>query len=80
MSQARLSTTGILGWLLWRAGLLLAGGAALYYAAWWWLSTLRLPAPVKFSLGAMLVGSVLVVASLIMERRRDALTEGHLGD
>lgn len=64
--------------LLWRGGLAFAGAAWLYYGVWQYLRMMAWPAPVKIGAALAVVGLLLV--SLILERRKDAQTEGSLSD
>ena len=67
-----------LGVMLWRGGLMLAAGYALYEGAWWLLRFLDIPDQLQVGTGLVIAGSVLVLASLLVERVVDARVEGDL--
>ena len=61
----------VAGYLLWRGGLLLAGAGSLYSVSRWVLAFWFLPAMVASGISLVLAGLVLVVVSLVLERRAD---------
>lgn len=66
------------GWVLWRGGLWFCGlyiGWEGTVRTWRFLIGLQLPDPVLIGIVLMLVGGVLIVASLIVERIQDARKE-----
>lgn len=65
----------IVGYLLWRGGLLLAGAGALYAASNWLLGLWLLPAAVTGGAALVITGLGLVMLSLVLERRADELEE-----
>lgn len=68
--MTRWQLTGV---LLWRGGLLFATLAAFYYGAWHLVETLRLPTQLTTGLALASTGLALVMVSLVLERRKDAL-------
>ncbi len=68
----------VAGWLLWRGGLWFSAAAAVYYAVWWWVREVRLPSALKLGVALAVLGVLLVMISLILERIHDARAEGDL--
>lgn len=80
-SSSSKSTT--FGWALWRGGLWFCGlyiGWEGTIRTWRFLLSLELPEPVLVGIVMMIAGSVLVIASLIMERIHDARLEAEMLD
>ncbi len=72
----RNTTTQIVGFLLWRAGLLLIVSYSLFRIARFALTYVDLPTQVEVGFGLALAGAALVLGSLIAERVEDARAEG----
>jgi len=82
-ASASSSKSTTVGWLLWRGGLWFCGvyiGWEGSVRIWRCLLGMELPDPVFVGIVMMLVGSVLVVASLILERIQDARLEAEMLD
>lgn len=61
----------VLGYLLWRGGLILAAGSALYLSYWWVLSAYPVPTTLKTGITLVAVGLSSVILSFVLERRGD---------
>ena len=61
----------VIGYLLWRGGLILAAGSALYLTYWWVLTAYDIPSTLKAGITFMAVGLSSVILSFILERRSD---------
>lgn len=77
MGQTGLSLAGL---ILWRGGLAFAAASGLYYGAWQYLKMMPWPLAIKIGAGLAAAGVGSIVVSLVLERRRDARTEGQLKD
>lgn len=67
----------VIGYLLWRGGLILAAGSALYLTYWWVLTAYDIPSTLKVGITLMAVGLSSVFLSFVLERRSDhQLEEG----
>ena len=67
--------THVVGLLLWRGGLLLAAGAALFQVCRLLLRFFSLPLVLEVGLGLVGTGLLLLLASVVLERVRDAREE-----
>lgn len=74
------SSLKLTGLVMWRGGLAFAAAAALYYGAWQYIKLLSWPMTLKVAAAAMAAGTGLLLFSMILERRRDAQSEGSLTD
>ena len=68
----------LIGFLLWRGGLLLVGATIVFETARFILRFVELPPQLEIGFGLGLAGAVLVVTSFVMERIQDYRTEGDL--
>lgn len=68
-------TIQLIGFILWRLGLLIIGAAALIEALRWILRLWIMPLQIEIGLGLLLSGAILVILSLVMERIRDIRAE-----
>ncbi len=75
-----MSRTQLIGFVLWRSGLLLVVGYSTLRIARLALRYVDLPAQVDLGLGLTLGGAVLVLGSLVAERVVDARAEEGLTD
>ena len=73
-----MNKTQMVGALLWRGGALLAGVAALFESVRWILRLVDVPTEMRIGLGLLIVGFVLVLGSLIVERIQDFRVESDL--
>ncbi len=75
-----MSRTQLLGFVLWRSGLLLVAGYSTLRIARFALQYMDLPAQINLGLGLTIGGAVLVMGSLVAERVVDARAEEGLAD
>ncbi|MCP3914087.1 MAG: hypothetical protein GY711_00850 [bacterium] len=68
----------LIGFVLWRAGLLILASYAVFRAVDLGLAYLDLPTQLDVGLGLALTGCGLVLISLLVERYRDHRSEGGL--
>jgi hypothetical protein len=68
-------TIQLIGFILWRGGLLIIGAAALIEALRWILRFWTMPLQIEIGLGLLLSGAILVILSLVMERIHDSRAE-----
>lgn len=61
----------VTGYLVWRAGLLIAAIGSLYWISDWLLAFWALPAMLRAGAALFVVGFVLLMASLVLERIQD---------
>ena len=81
MPDAPLPTSlKLVGLVMWRGGLAFAAAAGLYYGAWQYIKLLAWPGAVKVAAAAAAAGTGMLLLSMILERRRDAQSEGSLTD
>ncbi len=82
-SYSKRATSTTVGWILWRGGMYFCGAYIGYEGTvrtWRFLLGLDLPSQVFAGIIIILIGSVLVVASLILERIADSKLEKGLHD
>ncbi len=70
----------LVGFVLWRCGLMLVAGYSTLRVARWALRYVDLPAQVDWGLGLAIAGAVLVLGSLLAERVADTRAERGLTD
>ena len=70
--------TQLIGFLLWRGGLLIVATTALFEAARFLFRFVDLPKPLEIGFGLGAAGAVLVITSFVMERIQDYRSEGDL--
>ncbi len=75
-----MSPTQLVGFFLWRAGLLLVAGYSAFRAARLALRFIDLPSELEVGLGLVLAGAFLVLLSLVLERIVDAREERRLAE
>lgn len=68
--------TQLIGFLLWRTGLLIIASYSLWRVSSWVLRYVDLPPELEIGTGLVLTGCGLVLGSLIVERLMDARKEG----
>ena len=64
-------TIQLIGFILWRGGLLIIGAAALILTMRWIMRFWAMPLQIGIGLGLLLSGAALVILSLVLERIHD---------
>ncbi len=75
-----MSRIQLVGFVLWRCGLMLVSGYSTLRIARWALRQVDLPAQVDWGLGLAIAGAILVLGSLVAERVVDTRAERGLTD
>ncbi|MAB80094.1 MAG: hypothetical protein CMJ89_12150 [Planctomycetes bacterium] len=77
-SATGLARTQLVGFVLWRSGLVLVAGYSFFRIARWVVSFVELPTQLEIGGALLLAGVGFFLASLIAERIQDARSEGDL--
>lgn len=76
--RASMRKSQVIGLILWRGGSLFVASLLLYEGAWRLLQFIDIPMQLKVGIVLTIVGSLLVLLSLLAERITDARKEGDL--